>query len=113
MFVLCLSKLKLVEQNHKVTVTCRGKELFGSAKQTEGTILFRAKADISENRRRGRGADKRTEEFTGRRFSFGRMEGSKFAELEAASLRMARNHRVDRNYRKERLILQLANFLPY
>lgn len=64
MFVLCLSKLKLVEQNHKVTVTCRGKELFGSAKQTEGTILFRAKADISENRRRGRGADKRTEEFT-------------------------------------------------
>lgn len=63
MFVLCLSKLKLVEQNHKVTVTCRGKELFGSAKQTEGTILFRAKADISENRRRGRGADKRTEEF--------------------------------------------------
>lgn len=64
MFVLCLSKLKLVEQNHKVTVTCRGKELFGSAKQTEGTIPFRAKADISENRRRGRGADKRTEEFT-------------------------------------------------
>lgn len=64
MFVLCLSKLKLVEQNHKVTVTCRGKELFGSAKQTEGTILFRAKADISENRRRGRGAHKRTEEFT-------------------------------------------------
>lgn len=36
----------------------------GVQNRRRAQIPFRAKADISENRRRGRGADKRTEEFT-------------------------------------------------